>query len=63
MERIIDKIMEVSGYLYPSALIIIGVTALLCAVFEFPDANHQFALGGIALLFGIITFIDEVRGE
>lgn len=63
MERIIDKIMEVSGILYPSALILIGVAALLCAVFEFPRANHQFALGGVALLFGIITLIDETSGK
>ena len=55
--------MEVSGYLYPSVLILTGVVALLCAAFEFPDANHQFALGGVALSFGIITLIDETSGK
>ena len=63
MERIIDRIMEASGYLYPSILILTGVVALLCAVFEFPEANHQFALGGVALSFGIITLIDETSGK
>ena len=58
-----ERIIEVSGYLYPSALILTGVVALLCAVFEFPDANHQFVLGGVALSFGIITLIDETSGK
>lgn len=59
----IEKIFKLTGLIIPSVIVVLGVLATVCAILLYPNANHQFALGGIALLFGIITFIDEVRGE